>query len=444
MGAVRKTLQFAAAFVLGGAAVATPTVAPVPSGTSGSNTATVPAGEEGGRGLALHARKVLTSVYGGRSAVDNAVVFVRDGRIEHIGSSATTPIPDDFDEVDLGDLWLAPGMIDLHCHVAGTFDINDMVYLTNPGVRASTAVIPGNPAFERAVAGGVTSVLFIPGSGTNVGGQGVLLRTGFDEYDDTEIRNPGSMKLAQAGNPERWVIGPGRSFMNWNTRNTFKRGVAYAKRRIAAQNGGAAEPKDLQFDIFQHLVEGTAQVSTHTQIYQVVLATLDIVRKEMGLPVYIDHGTFDGWRAGALAQERGVPAILGPRAIDVPSRGFIRWSGSNPERIQGVAAGYQQMGHKMVGFNTDSPVVPQEELSVQAAMGVRYGFDNSQMDAVRGLTIVPAMAAGIDDRVGSIEEGKDADLLVLTGDPADPRTSIERVYQRGVKVYDTETDKRRW
>jgi len=404
------------------------------------------AGEEGGRGLALRAKKILVAEYGGRSVVNNGLLLVRNGKIEAIGAASTMVVPDGFDDVDLGDLWIAPGMVDLHCHVAGGMrDINDTVYLTNPGCRASATVTPGNSAMRRAVAGGVTSVLYIPGSGTNIGGQGVLLRTGFDHYDDVELRNPGSLKLAQAGNPERWIINPGRAFMNWNTRNTFKRGVAYAKRwEDHAQNGGAKPDKDIQLEIFKTLKEGKAQVSTHTQIYQVVMMTLDMIRKELGLPVYIDHGTFDGWRAGAVAQERGVPAILGPRAIDVPLAGFIRWSGSNPERIQGVAAGYQQMGHKMIGFNTDSPVVPQEELSVQAAMGVRYGFDNSEMDAVRGLTIVPAMAAGIDDRVGSIEVGKEADLLILTGDPADPRTSIEGVYQRGAKVYDTGEDERRW
>lgn len=403
------------------------------------------AGEEGGPGLALYARKILTAEYGGRAVVNNGVLLVRDGKIESVGPARSTTVPDGYETVDLGDHWIAPGMIDLHCHVAGTFDINDMVYLTNPGVRASTAVIPGNAAFDRAVAGGVTGVLFIPGSGTNMGGQGVLLRTGFEHYDESEIRNPGSLKLAQAGNPERWVIGPGRSFMNWNTRNTFNRGVAYAKRwGDYKKNGGPKPDRDPQLEIFRHLVEGTAQVSTHTQIYQVVAMTIQMVAKDLGLPVFIDHGTFDGWRAGGLAQEAGVPAILGPRSVDAPSPGIMRFAGSNPERFQGVAAGYQSMGHKKIGFNTDSPVVPQEELSVQAAMGVRYGFDNSEMDAVRGLTIVPAMAADIDDQTGSIEAGKAADLLVLTGDPVDPRTAIEKVYQRGIKVYDTEEDVRRW
>ena len=210
--------------------------------------------------------------------------------------------------------------------------------------------------------------------------------------------------------------------------------------------GGEGErpEKDVQFEVFRALMADDIRVSTHTQIYQVVNMTIQMVAKEMGVPVFIDHGTFDGWRAADMAQEAGVNAILGPRNIDVPTASFINWSGSNPERIQGVAAGYQEMGHKMIGFNTDSPVIPEEELQLQAGMGVRYGFDDSNLEAVRGLTIVPATTARIGHLVGSIEPGKDADLLIISGHPADPRSSVETVFIEGHKVYDPAVEKRRW
>ena len=396
-------------------------------------------------GTALRASKILLVQKEGEQVLNHGVVIVSEGKIEAVGPAKTTPVPAGYDVVDLGDRWLMPGLVDLHSHVAGTFDINDTVYLTNPGLRAYTSVIPHNQALSRAVAGGVTTILFIPGSGSNMGGQGVLLKTWLPTYEEMEVRREGSLKLAQAGNPEGFVFGVARSFMNWHTRNTFRRGVAYAKRWHDFENGSGPEPeKDLQFEIFRALYENRSQISTHTQMYQVVLMTIGMVRKDMGLPVFIDHGTFDGWRAGGIAYEAGVPAILGPRGIDVPTASFIRWTGSNPERIQGVAAGYQEKGHKMVGFNTDAPVIPQEELFLQSAMGVRYGFKSPNLEHVRGLTIVPAITAGIDDKVGSIEVGKHADLLVLTGDPADPRTAIDAVYIEGRLVYDTETEMRRW
>jgi hypothetical protein len=191
--------------------------------------------------LAILAAKALVVGDEGREVVDGAVVLVRDGKIEAIGPAREIAIPDGYEVVDCGRSWICPGFIDLHCHIAGQSflvnDINDLVYMTNPELRASAAVRPGNPDLLRGLAGGVTSVLFIPGSGSNMGGQGVLLKTGMPTFERMLIRDPGSLKLAQAGNPERWTIGVGRSLMNWNTFNTFQRGLAYAKRRVVEGKG---------------------------------------------------------------------------------------------------------------------------------------------------------------------------------------------------------------
>ncbi len=410
-----------------------------------TGTSPTPAPQATG-GLAVRAAKALTSSVEGPGVIDDVVLLVRDGRIEAIGSARNVTIPDDYEVVDVGTSWIAPGLVELHAHIAGSFqDLNDMVYLTNPGLRAKTAVRTDNSFLRRGLAGGVTTVLYIPGSGTNVGGQGILLKTGFEGYEESVLRDPGSLKLAQAGNPEGHARGVGRSFMNWNTRNTFLRGVRYAKQWEEHEAGrGPAPEKNPQWEIYRALYGKEAQISTHTQIYQVVLMTITMIRKELGLDVFIDHGTFNGYRAGGIAQEAGVPAILGPRNVDAPSWLMQRFAGTNPEKVQGVAAGYQEHGHRMIGFNTDSPVIPQEELSLQAAIGIRYGLDATNMEGVRGLTIVPAQAAGIADRVGSLEVGKHADVLVLTGDPADPRTSIETVFIEGRRVYDAEEHGRRW
>jgi dihydroorotase-like cyclic amidohydrolase len=155
---------------------------------------------------------------------------VKDGRIQAIGSRAETAIPAGYEVVDLKDRWICPGFVDLHSHVAGTFDINDSVYLCNPGLRVSCSVIPANDRFKLAVAAGVTSVLFIPGSGVNMSSQGVLLKTGLERFEEAVIRNPGSLKIAQAGNPEGWTVGVGRSFMNYDLREVLERGKAYAQK----------------------------------------------------------------------------------------------------------------------------------------------------------------------------------------------------------------------
>lgn len=397
-------------------------------------------------GVALLCAKALTCADDGPAVVNGAVVLMRDGRIEAIGARDELQVPEDYEIRDLGSRWIMPGMIDLHCHVAGlslfvTNDLNDGIFLANPGLRASASVVPSKDTLLRGLAGGVTSVLYIPGSATNIGGQGVLLKTGLDRYEEMEIRNPGSMKLAQAGNPERWLIGPSRSFMNWNTRHTLRRGITYA--RLTA-DGTQTGPRDPQWDVFHSLLSEDIRVSAHTQVFQVVLTTITMVKRELGIGVFIDHGTIGGWKAGGLAQENDVAAIVGPRSIDTTSLGFQLVTGATDLGVRGVAAGYQSKGHTNVGFNTDSPVIPQEELQLQAALAARYGFDDSALEAVRGLTIVPAKAAKIADQVGSLEVGKDADILVLTGHPADPRTAIDHVYIEGRHVYSTEEETRLW
>lgn len=410
-----------------------------------------------GPGLAIRARKVLTVARSGDMVVDRAVVLVRGGKIEAVGPARELPIPTGYVVIDARDLWVMPGLVELHNHIAAPNalfinDINDTVYLTNPGLRASAGVRPGNYLLRAGVAGGVTTALFIPGSGSNMGGQGVLLKIGLDIYEEMELRNPGSLKLAQAGNPEGWTIGVGRTFMNWNTRNTFRRGMVYAKSWERFEQGEAEKPeKDLQLEVFRDLYSKRAQVSTHTQWFQVVLMTITMVRLEFGLDVFIDHGSFHGHLAAAIAQAAGVPAILGPRMITM-SRTTYGWDRFDTDgQIQGIAANYQKAGHTMIGFNTDCVddgrirlTPPQEQLSLQAGMAVRYGLENLNLDSIRGLTIVPAMAVGLGDRIGSIEPGKDADLVLLSGDAGDPRTAIELVLTNGKIVYDAEQDGRRW
>jgi imidazolonepropionase-like amidohydrolase len=175
-----------------------------------------------------------------------------------------------------------------------------------------------------------------------------------------------------------------------------------------------------------------------------VLKTLTMLKGEFGLDAYIDHGEMAGYRAAGVAKDTGVNAIIGPREVEVPTRQFIMWTGANPEAILGIAAQYQAAGMKMIGFNTDAPVVPAEELQLQAGMAGRYGMDFSNLEGVRGLTIVPAVTAHIEKRVGSLEVGKDADILVISGDPADPRKWVEKVLSDGIWVYDSNKERRLW
>ncbi len=398
--------------------------------------------EPGSQRFGIVAAKVLTAAADGPQVIDYGLVVVEDGRIVEVRTLRGSPAPEGLELIDVGDRWLMPGMIDLHSHIGGTFDINGAVYQSNPGLRVSTAVIPGNGSLDVALAAGVTTSLFIPGSATTVGGQGILIKSHEGSYEDVVVRDPGSLKVAQADNPRRWGYGMNRIFLNWTIRNTMRRGVGYARRWEAFEGGTGERPLvDPQFEVFRALVAGETQVSAHTQVAQVVASSIRIMTIEFGIPLYIDHGSFDGFKVAGMAIENNVPAILGPRNFSSENKGRgIDHDG----RILGIAAEYQARGHRMIGFNTDAPVIPGHELALQAGIAVRFGLIDTGAETVRGLTIVPAMAAGIDDRVGSLELGKDADILVLDGPPGDPRTSITTVFIEGVSVYDAERDGRRF
>ncbi|MCC7014935.1 MAG: amidohydrolase family protein [Planctomycetes bacterium] len=404
------------------------------------------AGEAGGVGLAIRARKLLTCAVDGPQAIDDGVVWIEGGKIVGVGRADELEVPAHCAVLDVGERWLCPGFIDLHCHVAGRDffsgnDLNDVIYVTQPEQRASAGVIPANPALQLGLAGGVTTVLFIPGSGSNCGGQGILLKTGLEHFEAARVRDPGSLKVAQWGNPENWGVGVGKTFENWHLRQMFRQGAGYARAwREFAEGRGPRPETNIRFEVFRELAEKRTQVSVHTQVYQVVLMTITMIRVEFGLDVFIDHGEWKGFLTAPLAQALGVQAIIGPREIDTPSRSWMDTDG----QILGIASEYQRRGHTMIGFNTDSPIVPEEQLFLQASIASRFGFDTSEGQALRGLTIVPATTAGIAERVGSLEVGKDADILVASGDPIDPRTSIERVFIEGRQVYDAARDGRRW
>ncbi|MEX1025002.1 MAG: amidohydrolase family protein [Planctomycetota bacterium] len=366
--------------------------------------------------------------------IDDVALLVVDGRIAAVGPRDEVTLPPDCRIVDGGAAWLLPGFVDLHSHVAGDFGINSSIYQSNPGLRVWASVVPANSNLARGLAAGVTTILFIPGSATNFGGQGVLLKTFGVDFADMLVRQPGSLKLAQADNPKRWGWGMGRLSMNWNIRRTIQKGVAYARAWEAFEAGAGPEPDVvLAWEIFRALRKGEAQISAHTQEHQVVQMSLKQVVVEAGLPLFIDHGTMSAFYGAALAEALGVPAILGPRSISFTNKGRAF---DHDGKIVGIAAAYQAAGHSRIGFNTDAPVVPQEELALQAAMGVRYGFRDDGFATILGLTIVPARTAGIDARVGSLEVGKDADLVLVAGHPSDPRNPVLQVFGQGRLVYD--------
>lgn len=343
-------------------------------------------------------------------------VLIRGGRIAAVDDAVAVSAPRGCEVVQEPGAFIVPGFVDLHSHVGGT-DLNDGSHPVNPDLNVLDQVVPGNEMLLDALAGGVTTTLFIPGSATNLGGFGALIRPAGRTLEEALIRFPGAMKIAQAGNPERYggELGRGRMGMNWNLRRALEEGREYHLAWTEWEQGHAERRPERVYRLehFRGLFRREFPVLVHTQWAPVFQSTIRMLRDEFGLWVILSHATFDSFHNAPLVIERDMPVNLGPRQFHVDYE---------TGEVIGLGARYHELGVERLSLNTDAPVVHQEELSFQAAMAVHMGLPWDA--ALRALTLEPARAVGLGDRIGSLEVGKDADVVAWTGDPIDPRSRV--------------------
>jgi len=390
--------------------------------------------QEPARVIAIRAGKIFTAT---DKTYDNGVILIEGSRIKAVGD---IPIPDGAQVLDFPTAWATPGLIDLHCHIAGTGlrDLNEMVHPANPELSTKATIDPDSDFLKDALAGGVTTVLFIPGSGTNLSGFGTLMHTGgASTTTDLIIRFPGAMKVAQAWNPERMGgdLGTSRMGMWWGLRTVLEEARSYHERWTSYEKGETKAPpvKREDLDLMRGLFQRKWPVIIHTADARDVMSTVRIFHDEFNLPCIVSHGEFGAYKMSAEIAKRNLPANIGPRTYD--------WTIMVQDgHCYGIAAKYFDAGVKKLSINTDSPVVPEEELIVQAAMSVRLGLPEET--ALRAVTIEPARAALIDQRLGSIEAGKDADIVIWTGNPLDVRNRPVLSMIGGKIAYDEKKGRR--
>jgi imidazolonepropionase-like amidohydrolase len=366
--------------------------------------------------------------------IERGTVLVHDGRIEAVGGPDVA-VPDGATVVDAEGAWVLPGLIDAHAHVgvheegegwAGD-DVNETTDPNSAHVRALDAINPYELGFRDAIGGGVLAVNVNPGSGNPIGGQTVALKCWGRTVDAMVLREPSGMKSALGENPKR-VYGDRKKTPSTRLgtaavlREAFTQAGNYMAKWADPEPGRPPE-RDLKLEALARVLRREIPWRQHCHRADDI-ATAIRIADEFGYDLVIDHGTEAHLLADLIAA-RGTPVIIGPlftsrSKVEVRNRSL-----ANPGRL--AAAGVT------IAITTDHPVVPIHFLIHQATLAVKEGLDRDT--AMRAVTINPARIAGIDDRLGSIEPGKDADLCIWTGDPLDVMSRVERAFIDGREIY---------
>lgn len=350
--------------------------------------------------------------------------FVRGKEFAPLQESAK-----DSREIDLGGFYVTPGLIDAHSHlgmweenlgVEGK-DGNEMTNPITPNLRSIDGINPADVAFGKALKGGVTTVSSGPGSGNVIGGQFAILKTFGRSVDDMVIRSSSSMKCAFGENPKRCYGSEGKTPMTRMAiaallRETLEKTKDYMKRKEEAKDYNGRPAYDSKLEAMIPVLKGELPLKVHAHRADDILTAIRII-KEFGLKASLDHCT-EGHLISDYIKDSGLPAVVGPSfgfntKVELCNKSF-----DTPKKL--YEAGI------LFAIMTDHPVHPQSSLIFWAILSHKAGLPEGE--ALRAITINPAVILGIDDKVGSIKAGKDADFVVWDRHPMD-------IYARAVGVW---------
>jgi imidazolonepropionase-like amidohydrolase len=360
-------------------------------------------------------------------------LLVKDGLIAALGPDL--PVPGDTPVFDAEGAWLLPGFIDAHVHLgmhpegeheAGS-DVNEMTDPNMAAVRAIDAIDPFDPGFDDALAGGVTTVNVNPGSGNPIGGQTVAIHTHGRYVDEMVLRAPSGIKSALGENPKRIHGAKDRTpSTRLGNAMVIRQGFIEAQNYLAAND---PVKRDAKLEALGMVLRREIPWRQHCHRADDVATALRLAA-EFGYDLVLDHGTEAHVIADVVAM-RKVPVLIGPLFTSKSKVELRGRSLANPRRL--AEAGVE------ISIITDHPVVPINFLIHQCTLAVKEGLDADT--ALRAVTLNPAKVLGLAGKLGSLEAGKDADLVLWSGDPLDVMSRAVRVWIGGVQVmeYDAAT-----
>jgi imidazolonepropionase-like amidohydrolase len=326
--------------------------------------------------------------------------------------------------------------VDAHCHIGmwedgigfeGS-DGNEATDPVTPELRAIDGINPEDNCFREARENGITTVVTGPGSANVIGGQFAALKTYGRRVDDMVIKEPLALKVAFGENP-KWVYDGQKKAPSTRmaTAAILRENLIKAQNYKRKLEQGEKDPdkmpdRDLKMEIMVKVLKREIPLKAHAHRADDILTALRIA-SEFNLDITLDHCT-EGHRISDFLLEEEAKVIVGPL--------FSERSKVELKNMTFKAPGILSKAGVKVAMMTDHPVIPIQYLPVCAAIAVKEGMD--EMDALRSITINAAEITGIDDRVGSLEQGKDADIVIFDGHPLDFRTRAVWVFIDGYAV----------
>lgn len=362
---------------------------------------------------------------------ENGYVDFENGVITAFGDAAGAPEASG-EVLDAQGGYILPGFIDAHTHIGISEesvreegdDCNEITDPVTPQLRAIDGIYPCEAAFRRAVEAGVTSAVIGPGSANVIGGQMAFVKLTGDRIDDMVVKAPCAMKMALGENPKR-CYGSSRKTPQTRMASAYLMREALAKTKRYMEKK-AKDPDGTAYDAkceaLIPVLERELVAHIHCHRSDDILTAIRIA-KEFNIRYNIIHTT-DGIACAQYIKETGVIPVVGP----------ILSASGKPEtahKTYATAGALEKAGIE-VALTTDHPVGPLELLPVSAALCVREGL--SIEGGLRGITINAAKVGCVDERVGSIKVGKDADIVVFTGHPFEYLSKTSAVFISGQRV----------
>lgn len=375
--------------------------------------------------------------------VTDGVLVIEDGKIRASGPTAEVEIPADAEVTDVSGKVIMPGLVDTHSHLGGPAG-GDRSGALHPAVRVLDAVDVRADMFRKAWAGGITTVNVMPGSGHLMSGQTLYLKLRKDPrtiddwlFCDDPVRGIcGGMKMANGTNSIR-EEGPfpgtrGKSAQM--VRELFSKAIAYGEKKDRAADDEEKQPAvNLDYEALLEVMNGDRTVHFHTHRHDDVMTALRLGGEFGFTPVL--HHVSEGWRVAGEIAEAGAPASI--IMVDSPGGKLeavnLLWKNAPALEEAGV----------LTAFHTDDWVTDSRLFLRSAGFGVRAGM--SRGGALEAMTLAGARMLDLADRIGSLEPGKDADFIILSGDPLSVHSHVEETWVEGARVFDrTDPDQARW